>query len=88
MDSGKKLTITGVEAEKLRESIAELEDEIEKSEPIQRMRRVNEAMEVWLSGVKQELRKRGYDDLKDVDSDDIRFEILNAAGPMPDIANI
>ncbi|MEW9858427.1 hypothetical protein [Pseudomonas putida] len=88
MDSGKKLEITGLEAEKLRESMAALEDEIEKSEPIQRMRRVNQAMQAWLSCVKQESSKRGYEDFKDVENDDVRVEILNAAGPMPDIANI
>ena len=82
------LTISGEEAQKIHDSIEKMEEEMEKSEPIQKLQRVAAAVRVWRAGMAEEMKKRGYENIADVTDDKVLAEILEAAGPMPDIENI
>jgi predicted DsbA family dithiol-disulfide isomerase len=82
------LTISGEEAQKVRDSIEKMEEEMEKSEPIQKLQRVAAAVRVWRAGMAEELKKRGFENVADVTDAKVLAEILDAAGPMPDIENI
>lgn len=82
------ITISGEEAQKIHDSIAKIEEEIEESEPIQRFIRVAAAVRVWRAGMAEEMKKRGYENVADITDDKVLAEILDAAGPMPDIENI
>ena len=82
------MMISKEEADKVYESIDKTEEELEKSEPIQRMSRVAAAVRVWRARMAEELKKRGYENVADVSDDKVLAEILEAVGPMPDIESI
>lgn len=82
------ITISGEEAQKIHDSIAEIEEEMEKSEPLQRLKQLSAAVRVWRAGMAEEMKKRGYENVADITDDKVLAEILDAAGPMPDIENI
>jgi predicted DsbA family dithiol-disulfide isomerase len=82
------IKISGEEAQEIHDSLEKMNEEIEQSEPIQRLRLVNAAVRVWKKGLTEELKKRGYENVADVTDDNVLAEILEAAGPMPDIENV
>lgn len=82
------IKVSGEQAQKIKDSIEEMDDEIENSEPIQQFQRAAAALREWRAGMNEELKKRGYESVTDVTDDRVLAEILEAAGPMPDIESI